>query len=45
MDLNPFEIDTRQRGFGHDVLLWTLAGVVLALIATDRSSPFLYFQF
>lgn len=42
---NAFEIDTRFFSFRRDVVLWTVTGVILALIATDRASPFLYFQF
>ena len=42
---NAFEIDTRRAGLRKDVILFAVAGVILALIATDRSSPFLYFQF
>jgi alginate O-acetyltransferase complex protein AlgI len=42
---NSFEIDVRRRTPMRDLGLWLTAGVMLALIATDRSSPFLYFQF
>lgn len=42
---NAFEIDTRFISFRRDVVLWMVTGVILALIATDRASPFLYFQF
>jgi alginate O-acetyltransferase complex protein AlgI len=42
---NAFEIDVNRASIRRDAVLWCAAGAVLALIATDRSSPFLYFQF
>lgn len=42
---NAFEIDHRRVNVPRDVVMWAAAGVILALIATDRASPFLYFQF
>lgn len=42
---NAFEIDTAKVTLRRDALLFATGGAVLALIATDRSSPFLYFQF
>lgn len=42
---NAFEINVTVATPRRDVMLWATAGVLLALIATDRSSPFLYFQF
>lgn len=42
---NAFEIDTHARHRLKDIGWWLAAGVILALIATDRASPFLYFQF
>ncbi len=42
---NAFEVDTRVVSFRRDMVLYTVAGAILALIATDRASPFLYFQF
>ena len=39
------ETDLRKINVPRDVVMWAAAGVILALIATDRASPFLYFQF
>ena len=41
---NIYDLDYRPRWWKNAVLA-TAFGVALALIAGDRSSPFLYFQF
>jgi alginate O-acetyltransferase complex protein AlgI len=42
---NAFDMDVRASNPARDAVMWVAAGAVLALIATDRASPFLYFQF
>jgi alginate O-acetyltransferase complex protein AlgI len=42
---NAFQIDVERRSMARDAALFGVAGAVLALMATDRASPFLYFQF